>query len=140
MSNVWDEVPDWGGVGALRLDRSTSLGASVWELRPGGVNWNHFHHGCEELVVVLRGRPTVRTPHGERVLEEGDVLTFPSGPGGAKEIRNDTSEIARVLIVSTNVVPDVSEYPDVGKLGVRVEGDTWRLFRPSDEVQYYDTD
>jgi uncharacterized cupin superfamily protein len=140
MSNVWDEVPDWGGVGALRLERDGRLGASVWELRPGGVNWNHFHHGSEELVVVLRGRPTVRTPEGERRLREGDVLTFPAGPAGAKEIRNDTDETARVLIVSTNVEPDVSEYPDVGKIGISRGGDVWELYRPGDAVEYYDTD
>jgi uncharacterized cupin superfamily protein len=138
VSHVWDEVPDWGGVGALRLERRGRLGASVWELRPGGVNWNHFHHGSEELLVVLKGRPTVRTPEGERELCEGDVLTFPPGPGGAKEIRNDTDEAARVLIVSTNAEPDVSEYPDVGKIGISVGRDEWRLFRPSDAVEYYD--
>jgi len=47
MSNIWGEVPDWGGVGALRLDRPSgcALGAAVWELRPGGENWYHLHHG-----------------------------------------------------------------------------------------------
>jgi uncharacterized cupin superfamily protein len=139
VSNVWGEVPDWGGVGARRLERIGRLGASVWELRPGGVNWNHFHHGSEELVLVLRGRPTVRTTEGDRVLEEGDVMTFPPGPDGAKELRNETEEVARVLIVSTNVEPDVSEYPDVAKIGINVGGDEWKLFRPSDTVEYYDS-
>jgi len=138
MSNVWEDVPDWGGVGALRLERLTALGASVWELQPGGVNWNHFHHGSEELLIVLRGRPTLRTPEGERVLAEGDVVTFPRGLAGAKEIRNDGDEVARVVIVSTNAVPDVSEYPDVGKVGMRIDDDEWKLFRPSDAVEYYD--
>jgi uncharacterized cupin superfamily protein len=118
MSNVWDEVPDWGGVGALRLDRRTQLGASVWELHPGGENWNHFHHASEELLVVLRGRPTVRTPEGTRQLSEGDVLTFPLGPAGAKALTNETDEIARVLIVSTNEPVEVAEYPDTDKVGV----------------------
>jgi uncharacterized cupin superfamily protein len=138
VSNVWDEVPDWGGVGALRLHRNSRLGASVWELQPGGVNWNHFHHGSEELVLVLRGRPTLRTAEGERVLEEGDVATFPAGPAGVKELRNETDSVARVLIVSTNVEPDVSEYPDVGKVGINVGRDEWKLFRPSDSVEYHD--
>jgi len=72
MSNVWEDVTDWGGVGALRLDRpdACALGASVWELQPGGENWNHLHHGSEEMIVVLRGRPTLRTPEGGRVLAE----------------------------------------------------------------------
>ncbi len=136
--NVWDEVPDWGGVGARRLVRDGQLGASIWELQPGGENWNHFHHGSDELLIVLRGRPTVRLPSGKRQLEEGDVMSFPRGPEGAKEIRNETDSVVRVVIVSTNVVPDVSEYPDVGKIGIRVDGDEWRLFRQSDTVEYFD--
>jgi len=73
-TNVWDEVPDWGGVGALRLARSSSnaLGASVWEIQPGGSQFvYHFHHGSEELLVVLRGTPTVRMHDAEHVLAEG---------------------------------------------------------------------
>jgi uncharacterized cupin superfamily protein len=82
----------------------------------------------------------VRTPEGTRHLQEGDVLTFARGPEGAHAITNETEEVARVVIVSTNVAPDVSEYPDVGKIGVRVDGDDWKLFRPGDAVEYYDTD
>ena len=138
MTNVWDEVPDWGGVGARRLERKAMLGASVWEIHPGGENWHHFHHGSEELLIVLRGRPTVRMKDGDRQLAEGDVVTFPRGPEGAHRITNETSEVARVVIVSTNVVPDVSEYPDVGKVGINTGDDEWRLFRPSDSVEYDD--
>ena|SRR5437868_3226780 len=135
MSNVWDEVPDWGGVGALRLDRNTILGASVWELQPNGVNWNHFHHASEELVIVLRGRPTIRTPEGERTLAEGDVVTFARGPSGAKEIRNETEDVVRIVIVSTNADPDVAEYPDSGKVGIWI-GERGRFFRGGDAVEH----
>ena len=31
----------------------------------------HFHHGGEELLIVLRGTPTLRSPDGERELKEG---------------------------------------------------------------------
>ena len=125
MSNVWDEVPDWGGVGARRLDRpdECALGASVWELQPGGENWNHLHHGSEEMVVVLSGAPTLRTSEGERVLAEGDLVVFPRGPLGARGIRNDSDAPARLLIVSTNADPDVTEYPDSGKVGLIVAGE-----------------
>jgi uncharacterized cupin superfamily protein len=137
MSNVWDEVPDWGGVGARRLDRpdECALGASVWELQPGGENWNHLHHGSEEMVVVLRGTPTLRTPDGERVLAEGDVVVFPRGPGGAKEIRNNSAAPARLLIVSTNADPDVTEYPDSGKVGLIVGGEL-RVHRAENAVEH----
>jgi uncharacterized cupin superfamily protein len=137
MANVWDDVPDWGGVGARRLERpeSCALGASVWELQPGGENWYHLHHGSEELVVVLRGAPTLRTPDGERVLAEGDVVVFPRGPAGAKGIRNDSDAVVRVLIVSTNAEPDVSEYPDTGKVGISVK-DELRVHRVADRIEH----
>jgi uncharacterized cupin superfamily protein len=137
-TNVWDEVPDWGGVGARRLVRSGSggLGASVWELQPGATQFvYHFHHGSDELLVVLRGRPTVRMHDGDRVLAEGDVVPLPRGPEGGHQIRNDGAETARVLIVSTNVSPDVAEYPDTGKVATIVDGDH-RFHRAGDEVEH----
>ena len=137
MSNVWDDVPDWGGVGALRLERPSgcALGASVWELQPGRENWYHLHHGSEEMVVVLRGAPTLRTPAGDRALVEGDVVVFGRGPEGAKGIRNDSDTPARVLIVSTNADPDLTEYPDSGKVGF-VVGGKLRVHRASEAVEH----
>src|SRR5205085_251088 len=123
-SNVWDDVPDWGGVGALRLDRPAhGLGASVWELQPGASQFvYHFHHGNDELLVVLRGAPTVRMHDGDHVLREGDVLPLPRGPEGGHQIRNDSDAVARVLIVSTTSSPDVAEYPETGKIAAVYDG------------------
>ena len=80
---MWEEVPDWGGVGARRLvrGREGTLGASLWEFQPGGCQFvYHFHHGSEELLVVLRGEPTARLHDGDRQLREGDVVPLPRGP------------------------------------------------------------
>lgn len=135
-TNVWAEVPDWGGIGALRLARTGSLGASVWELRPGGSQFvYHFHRGSEELLVVLAGRPTIRMHDGDRVLAEGDVVTFPCGPEGGHQIRNDSDATARVLIVSTNADPDVAEYPSSGKVAIVSEG-AHTFFRAGDAVEH----
>jgi len=137
-TNVWDEVPDWGGVGARRLARApgASLGASVWELQPGGSQFvYHFHHGSEELLVVLRGTPTVRMEDGDHELAEGDVVIFPRGPEGGHQIRNDADSAARVLVVSTNASPDVAEYPETGKLAAIVEG-RHRYHRTADAVEH----
>ena len=135
--NVWDDVPDWGGLGALRLDRAErGLGASVWELQPGASQFvYHFHHGSDELLVVLRGTPTVRMHDGERTLQEGDVVSFPRGPGGGHQLRNDGDVAARVLIVSTNASPDVAEYPDTGKVAWIVEGEH-HFHRTGDAVEH----
>ena len=103
-----------------------SLGGSIWEFQPGGSQFvYHFHHGSEELIIVLRGEPSVRLHDGDRQLREGDVVPLPRGPDGGHQIRNETDAIARVLIVSSNTRPDVAEYPETGKLGVALEGAEW---------------
>ena len=137
--NVWDDVPDWGGVGARRIVRPDDglLGASLWEFQPGGSQFvYHFHHGSEEMLVVLRGEPTVRLHDGERQLREGDVVPLPRGPEGGHQIRNDGDAVARVLIVSTNSDPDVAEYPDSGKVGLKTKGDGWQFYRSCDAVEH----
>ena len=73
--NVWDDVPDWGGVGARRLvrDPGGSLNASVWELQPGASQFvYHFHHGSQALVVLRRLCGTMHD--GERTLRRGRAV------------------------------------------------------------------
>jgi uncharacterized cupin superfamily protein len=138
--NVWADVPDWGGVGARRLVRPEggSLGGSIWEFRPGGSQFvYHFHHGSEELIVVLQGEPTVRLHDGDRRLHAGDVVPLPRGPAGGHQIRNDGAEVARVLIVSSNVRPDVAEYPQTDKVGLLTpDGGEWEFYRRGDAVPH----
>jgi len=134
--NIWDDVPDWGGVGARRLVRAgDGLGASIWEIHPGGDYWRHFHHASDELLIVLRGQPTVGTPDGTRRLSEGDVLPLPRGPVGDRTITNDTSDVVRVLIISTNADPEVAVYPDSGKVGIWI-GEDGQFFRAADAVEH----
>jgi uncharacterized cupin superfamily protein len=117
-SDEWDPGEDWSGGGGLskRLPRGDVLGASVYELSTGNFVVYHFHHGAEELMIVLRGTPTLRTPDGERVLSEGDVVHFPTGPAGAHEVRNDADERARFVMVSDHPSPEVVEYPDLRQI------------------------
>ena len=117
----WGEQPDdWSGGGAL-LKRLTPrgfehlLGASLYELGPGNFMVFHFHHGSEELLIVLRGRPTLRTLDGERQLDEGETVHFPTGPAGAHEIRNDTGETVRYVVAGARISPEIVEYPDLKK-------------------------
>jgi uncharacterized cupin superfamily protein len=137
-NNVWCDVPDWGGIGARRLVRAESgrLGGSVWEIAPGGAQFvYHYHAGTEELLVVLRGSPTVQTREGERVLAEGDVLPFPSGPAGGHRFRNDGAEATRLLVVAAHAQPDVSVYPEIGKVATIVDGEH-TFFRADDAVEH----
>lgn len=130
----WDRVEDRPGwrskdawVGA-HVDAEL-MGASMYELEPGSRLWPyHTHHGNEEWLIVLRGRPTLRTPEGERELVEGDVVAFPRGRDGLHQVRNETDEPLRVLMLSTLLAPDVVEYPDSNKVSV-VDAKGERLFR-----------
>ena len=49
---------------------------------------------------MLAGRPSLRTPTGERELDEGEVVAFPVGEDGAHQVVNRGEEPARFLIVS----------------------------------------
>ena len=96
------------------------LGASLFDVPPGGSTFPfHAHHANEELLIVLRGTPTLRTPDCERVLREGEVVAFPAGRKGAHAVSNRSDETVRIVIVSTMVAPDINEFPDSGTLWAR---------------------
>lgn len=89
------------------------LGASVYDIQPGGRQADlHLHYNNEELIVVLAGRPTLHTLAGSRELATGEVVACLRGRRGAHRLENQTDELARVLIVSTNFMPEVVEYPE----------------------------
>lgn len=96
---------------------SRRLGASLYELAPGGaVSPYHLHHANEELLVVIAGTPELRTPDGTETLAPGDVVAFPAGPGGAHGVRNRGTGPARVLVISTMRFPEVAEHVATGSL------------------------
>jgi uncharacterized cupin superfamily protein len=136
VPNIWSDewehesAEEWAADRASRMPRGEKIGATLYELTPGGTSGlYHFHHGAEELLVVLRGRPTLREPGGERVLEEGDVVHFPVGPDGAHQLSNRTDEAVRYLMVSNRPSPEAVEYPDSGQLSVMAFTDS-QLGRP----------
>ena len=119
---------------------SELLGGSLYDVDPGKKLWPyHLHHANEEWLLVVRGRPTLRTPEGERELAEGDVVCFRRGKEGAHQVRNATDDSVRVLMLSTLLKPDVVEYLDSGKIGARsVAGERILLARPGPELDYWD--
>ncbi|MGX6448537.1 cupin domain-containing protein [Patulibacter sp. S7RM1-6] len=96
-----------------RAAGARELGATVYELDPGGqAAPYHVHHAQEELLIVLSGTPELRTPAGRRTLEPGAVVAFPRGPEGAHRLRNRSDAPCRYVVVSTTATPEVVEYPD----------------------------
>jgi uncharacterized cupin superfamily protein len=114
----------------------SALGASVYVLNEGqSVCPYHYEHGNEEWLLVLEGRPSLRTPEGQHELEPGDVVCFPDGPEGAHKAGNRHPEPARIVIFSTKNNPGIAVYPDSDKIGVWPPG---KLFRLGDAVDYWD--
>ena len=116
------------------------IGGSLYEVAPGKKQGPyHTHHANEEWAIVIRGRPTLRTPEGERELAEGDVACFLRGPDGAHQIVNRTDEPVRVLMLSTRLSPEVVEYLDSGKIAA-TDAKGQRLFRThrGEPAEYWD--
>ncbi len=117
---------------------ASRLGLSVYELPAGqAICPYHFEWTDEEWLIVLAGRPTLRTPEDERVLEPGDTVCFPQGPGGAHHVRNHGEELVRVAILSTKSGAGIAEYPDSDKIGVWANG-THYMLRRSEQLDYWD--
>ena len=154
MPNVfepdWDAEQDrppfsWRRARLGRQAGSEKLGASLFELPPGASSFPlHAHHANEEMLVVLAGRPTLRTLDGERELEPGELVACRTGRAGAHRIDNRSDEPVRLLVLSTMLAPELVEYPDTGRVWGRtnVPGldagpeDTQVMGRAGEEIDY----
>jgi uncharacterized cupin superfamily protein len=119
------------------------IGCSLWELPAGEAAYPyHFHYADEELVIVLSGRPTLRTPEGTRELEEGEALRFGLGEEGAHQIINRSEQPVTLLAVSSSGRPDVIVYPDSDKIGFGERlprgGGRRAFFKREDGVGYFE--
>jgi uncharacterized cupin superfamily protein len=137
-----DEDPEgfrsaWSHLGPDAGAKKT--GATLYELPPGqSICPYHYEYGEEEWLLVLQGEATVRTPDETSAVGPMELVFFPTGPSGAHEVRNDSSEPVRVLMFSNVVLPTATAYPDSDKVGVYT-GDKAEdaLFVRSSKVDYF---
>ena len=142
---VFDEPREYEGFSCLRarLGRqlgSQKIGLSLFELPPGQAAYPyHWHVAEEELIIMVAGRPHLRTPDGWRELESGDAVAFCVGEDGAHQLVNRTQDPVRFLAFS-NQQPDIIVRPDSNTLGVaerRPEGGGLAYhFRIADSIGY----
>jgi uncharacterized cupin superfamily protein len=137
------EDPQGFRSGMARLGKllgAKESGLSAYEIPPGqSICPYHYEVGEEEWLLVLEGKPTLRDPEGSELLSRWDVAFFPRGPEGAHAVRNETEEIARVLMFSTVVVPTATVYPDSDKVGIWTgDPEADLLARRESRVDYYD--
>ena len=130
-NNIWSEEwgrqpEDWSGGGGRSkpLPRGRHLGATLYQLEPGDFVVYHFHHAREELLVVLGGRMTLRSPEGEREVREGEAVHFSTGPAGAHAFSNHTERPVRYLMASSQQLPEVVEYPDLRQITAQADAES----------------
>jgi uncharacterized cupin superfamily protein len=139
----WDNRRDrpgwqWNHMSVGERVGAELIGASVYEIEPGQKTFPyHWQYVEEELLIVLDGEPTLRTPEGERRLTRGDAVVFRRGPEGAHLVRNDTVDPVRILMLSTPSQLEIAEYPDSDKIGVFAKG-LRLLVRRESSVDYFD--
>lgn len=95
------------------------LGCSHVEVAPGKRAWPyHYHFGNEEALYVLEGEGTLLMAGQPMPVAAGDYVTFPVGEAGAHQVWNTSSQPLRFLMLSTMRHPDITMYPDSGKVGL----------------------
>ncbi|HWA89934.1 MAG TPA: cupin domain-containing protein [Rhizomicrobium sp.] len=79
----------------------------------------HRHHGCDEMFFIIAGTGEYRIGEKRIQVAAGDCLGAPAGGAAHQLINTGTTEL-RYLGLSNNGAADVCEYPDSGKISVRV--------------------
>ena len=94
----------------------------------------HFHRNVEELITVISGSMTLRSPRGLEIVEAGDIVFFEMGESGAHQFYNHGTEPCTYLDIRTFYGIDVCEYPDSGKINILPAMD---IFEKSSKVGYF---
>jgi uncharacterized cupin superfamily protein len=88
-------------------------------LNPGQFSFPyHFHHNSEEMMMVISGAMTMRSPRGFEIMEKGDIVFFEIGETGAHQFYNHSEEPCTYLDIRSLFGMDVSEYPDSEKINI----------------------
>ena len=95
------------------------LGVYFYTIQPGKANFPYHHHTAnEEVFYIISGQGTLKTPEGEKIVSEGDVIVMPANENGAHQLINTSNTPLVYLEVITQIWPDVSVLPDSEKLVV----------------------
>ncbi len=123
------------------------LGCSHYTVPPGKSAFQcHFHWGNEEAIHILAGEGTLRLGEQRIPVRAGHYIALPAGGPGHQLLNTGTQDLV-YLCLSTNVLHDVVEYPDTGKVATYVrerdaDGRTpYRvnaLYRKGSAVDYLD--
>ena len=117
----------------------TKLGVNVTRVPPGktGVPF-HSHRVNDEMFYILSGRGELRLGPARHPVQAGDLIGCPAGgPETAHQLINTGSEPLLYLAMSSELDPEICEYPDSNKVGVWA-GDHAYMTRSNQPVDYWD--
>ena len=67
----------------ISLDAATHTVVRVYEIRPSKSAYPfHYHYKNEETFCIISGKDILKTLHGERMVEAGELLFFQPGLRG----------------------------------------------------------
>jgi quercetin dioxygenase-like cupin family protein len=92
------EPHSWGRLEwyvSAAIGNSTTMTVGKCILDPEKQNGRHYHPNCDEILAVLKGRIVNTWNDEERVMEEGDVISIPSGVWhSARNLGDEPAELA----------------------------------------------
>lgn len=104
-------------------------------LNPGQLSFPyHFHRNAEELMMVISGSMTLRSPDGFEIVTKGDIVFIEMGETGAHQFFNHTSEPCTYLDIRTLIGIDIVEYPDSDKINVLP---AYEIYEKKSKVNYF---
>ena len=118
-----------------KMTDAKQLTFDIRRLNPGKYSFPyHFHRNSEELMYVISGEMTVRTPEKLEVIHVGEMVFFELGETSAHQFYNHSDLPCVYLDIRTNMGFDLTEYPDSEKVNVFPFGLT---FEKSALVDYF---
>ena len=141
--------PDGEHKHSFELQRSTisspfSTGGKLevyfYTIPPGKSNWPyHYHTANEEIFCIMSGQGTLKTPEGEKIVSEGDVIVMPANENGAHRLTNTSDTLLVYLEVKTATTPEICIQPD-SKKAVLIAPPTvfGKAYKIDSDVNYLD--
>lgn len=104
-------------------------------LNPGQYSFPyHYHRNAEELMMIISGSMTLRSPEGLQIVGKGDIVFIEMGETGAHQFFNHSSEPCTYLDIRTLYGIDVVEYPDSDKINIIP---AYEVFEKKSKVNYF---
>jgi uncharacterized cupin superfamily protein len=104
-------------------------------LNPGQYSFPyHFHRNAEELMMVISGSMTLRSPDGFEIIGKGDIVFIETGETGAHQFFNHSTEPCTYLDIRTLIGIDIVEYPDSEKINVLP---AYEIYEKKSKVNYF---